>query len=98
MTLNTIRQPSRRRIGFLGILVEFPARDSAPTVGSQWESSHRQSYTATARRSPTPQPHTVGGDATGSTPTVPSLPGNLSMPHAAMDTASRCDTPTSVHE
>jgi len=35
MTLNTIPQPSRRRIGFLGILVEFWATDSAPTVGSQ---------------------------------------------------------------
>jgi hypothetical protein len=36
------------------ILVRYPARDSAPTVGSQWESFHPQRYTATARRSPTP--------------------------------------------
>jgi Transposase len=42
-------------------------------------------------------PPTVGGDATGSTRTVPSLPGKLSMPDAATNTASHCGTPTSVH-
>jgi hypothetical protein len=36
--------------------------------------------------------------ATGLTPTVTSLPTKLSMPHAATDTASRCDTPISVRE
>ena len=66
-------------------------------LGSQWENSHQQSYTATARRSPTRPPPTVGGGATGSTRTVPSLPGKLSMPDAATNTASRCGTPTSVH-
>jgi hypothetical protein len=35
---------------------------------------------------------------TGLTPTVPSLPAELSMPHAATSTASRCDTLTSVPE
>jgi hypothetical protein len=71
------------------LLVESPAWDSALTVGSQWESSRQQNNTATARRSPTPQPHTVGGGATGSTPTARCLPGKLSMRRAATSTASR---------
>ena len=40
---------------------------------------------------------TVGGGATGSTRTVPSLPGKLSILDAATNTASHCGTPTSVH-
>jgi hypothetical protein len=39
-----------------------------------------------------------GGGATGLMPTVPSLTVKLSMPHAATNTASRCNTVTSVHE
>jgi hypothetical protein len=65
---------------------------------SQWESSHQQRETATAKRSPTRPPPTVGGGATGLTPTVPSLPPKLSMLHAATNTASRCDTLISVRE
>ena len=83
-----------RGIGFLGVLVEFPARDSAPTVGSRWESSHRQSNTATARRSPTLRLPTVVVGATGSTRAVLSLLGKLSMRRAEIEPASRCDTPT----
>ena len=43
-------------------------------LGSQWESSHRQSETAIARRSPTRPPPTVVVVATGVMRTVPSLP------------------------
>ena len=36
--------------------------------------------------------------ATGLTPTVPSLTVKSSMPRVAINTASRCDTPTCVRE
>ena len=46
-------------------------------LGSRWESSHQQSYTETAKRSPTCPPLTVGGGATGLTPTVRSPPSQV---------------------
>ncbi len=65
-----------------------------PALSSQWENSHQQRDTATAKRSPTRPPPMVVVGATGSTLAVLSLMGKLSVPHAAMNTASCCDTPT----
>jgi len=73
-------------------------RGNPRNLGSQWENSLRQHERAIAKRSPTHPPPTVGGVATGLTPTAPYLPAKLSMPRAATSAASRCDTPTSVRE
>ena len=92
------RQTRQNRLPRAPILIHSPARESTPALGSQWENSRQQRETAIAKRSPTRPPHTVGGGATGLTPTVPSQPAKLSMPHAATNTASRSDTPIFVRE
>ena len=63
---------------------------------AQWQSSHQQDNTATARRSPTRPPRLVVVVATGSTRTLPCLPGKLSMPRAATSSASPRSMRTSV--
>lgn len=88
----------QKRLSRAPKLIQSPARESTVALGSQWENSHQQRDTATARRSPTRPPPTVGVDATGLTSTVPFLPTKLSMPHAATSTASRSDTLIFVRE
>jgi hypothetical protein len=98
MTQNTIRQPDRRRIGFLSALVEFPARQSIPALGAEWGSSHQQRDMATAKKSPTLRLPTVGSsanwtDARGSVPD-----GQVVDAPAAIGTASSYGTHTSVRQ
>jgi hypothetical protein len=97
-TVNRLRPFPQNQQRRLRRLIQSPATKSTTALDYQWENSHQQRKTVIAKKSPTRPPPMVGGGATGQTPTVPSLPGKLSMPHAATSAASRCDTPISVRE
>ena len=43
-----------RMINDTSLLIESPARNPRPDLGYQWENSHQQRYTATARRASNP--------------------------------------------